>query len=220
MRLILRFIAILLFSFASIFAQNESNQFAQLKIRMKSNDTYAYNHFTVIQQDNISSQHYSFLNLTGQALVGSTLAIVFSIPPISAGFADAWSGKSNDASQTALGILAISSYLFGAAVGVHWIASYENPNLSFWGTVGYSTIGGSVGAVLVSILATNYTTVPTVGVIIVALTPIIGAMIYASFISDWPIESKEISFHKINISHKDLIEQTKIINLELLRIKL
>uniref|UniRef100_A0A832LK16 Uncharacterized protein n=1 Tax=Ignavibacterium album TaxID=591197 RepID=A0A832LK16_9BACT len=220
MRLILRFIAILLFSFASIFAQNESNQFAQLKIRIKSNDTYAYNHFTVIQQDNISSQHYSFLNLTGQALVGSTLAIVFSIPPISAGFADAWSGKSNDASQTALEILAISSYLFGAAVGVHWIASYENPNLSFWGTFGYSTIGGSVGAVLVSILATNYTTIPTVGVIIVALTHIIGAMIYASFISDWPNESQEISFHKINISHKDLIEQTKIINLELLRIKL
>lgn len=220
MRLILRFIAILLFSFASIFAQNESNQLAQFKIRMKSNDTYAYNRFTIVQQDKISSQHYSLLNLTGQALVGSTLAVGFSILPLSAGFANAWSGKSTDASQSALGILAISSYLFGAAVGVHWIASYENPNLSFWGTAGYSAIGGGCGALIAAILAANYTTVPAPGVIVVLLTPVIGSMIYASFVADWPNESKQVSFHKISFSHKDLIELAKVINLELLRINL
>ena len=220
MRFLLRLILILLFSFASIFGQVESNDIIHLKLGMKSNETYASNRFTITQQDKISPQHYSFLNLSGQVLLGSTLAVGFSLLPLSAGFADALSGKSTTTSQTALGILAISSYLFGATVGVHWIASYENPNLSFWGTAGYSAIGGGVGTIIVSILAANYTTVPTIVVIIVALTPIIGSMIYASLISDWPNENQEMSFHKINFSHKDLVEQTTIVKLELLRIKL
>ena len=220
MRFLLRLIWILLFSFANIFAQGESNDIIHLKLGMKSNETYASNRFTITQQDKISSQHYSFLNLSGQVLVGSTLAVGFSFLPFGAAFAHSWSGNSTAASRTALGIVTISSYLFGAAVGVHWIASYENPNLSFWGTAAYSAIGGGVGTIIVSILASNYTTVPTIGVIIVALTPIIGSMIYASFISEWPNESQEMSFNKINFSYKDLIEQTNIINLEFLRIKL
>ena len=220
MRLENNLIIVFLFSYLSIFSQITSGQSVQLTAEMKSYHTSFHNRFTVVQTDNVSSQHHSFFNLSGQALVGSALAVGFSFLPLSAGFADAWSGESNTASQTALGILAISSYLFGAAVGVHWIASYENPNLSFWRTAGYSAIGGGVGTIIVSILAANYTTVPTIGVIIVALTPIIGSMIYASFISEWPNESQEISFNKINFSHKDLIEQTNIINLELLRIKL
>ena len=213
-------IVIIIFSFSGIFAQDERNEIIQFKMGMKTNNTNSYIKFETAQQDNSSLQHHSFINLSGQTLVGSALAIGFSILPLSAGVANAWSGESTEASQTALGILAISSYLCGAAVGVHWIASIENHNLSFWGTAGYSAIGGGVGTIIVSILAANYTTVPTIGVIIVALTPIIGSMIYASLISDWPNESQEMSFHKINFSHKDLVEQTTIVKLELLRIKL
>lgn len=213
-------IVIIIFSFSGIFAQDERNEIIQFKMGMKTNNTNSYIKFETAQQDNSSLQHHSFINLSGQTLVGSALAIGFSILPLSAGVANAWSGESTEASQTALGILAISSYLFGAAVGVHWIASIENHNLSFWGTAGYSVLGGSVGAIIVSILATNYTTIPNVGVIIVALTPIIGSMAYASFIAEWPMESQEISFHKKYFSHKDLIEQSKIINIEFLKIKL
>ena len=215
-----KLIAVFLFLYSSIFSQNQSGQFVQLTAEIKSYDISANNQFTVVQQDNILSHRHSFINLSGQALVGSALAIGFAILPLSAGAANAWSGESTDVSQAAFGILALSSYLFGATVGVHWIASYENPYLSFWATAGYSAIGGGVGTIVVSILAANYTTIPTVGVIIVALTPIIGSMIYASLISDWQNKNQELSFRKVYFSHKDLVEQTKIINLELLRIKL
>lgn len=216
---LLGLIWILIFSYAGIFAQVESDNFMRLKFKMKLNETYISNRLTITQQDNLSSRHHTFLNLSGQFLAGSSLAIGFSILPVSAGFADAWSGKSTNVSQTAWGILIISSYLFGAAVGVHWIASYENPNLSFWGTVGYSAIGGGVGSIILSILAVNYKTIPPFGAVVVALTPVIGSMVYASFISDWPDESKEMSFDKIIGSHKDLIEQTKIFDIELLKIE-
>jgi hypothetical protein len=219
-KLIFNLFAALLFFNSSNFCQNQSSQFVQLTTELKLYEISACNRFTVAERDNILSHHHSFFNLSGQALVGSALAFGFAILPLSAGALNAWSGKSTDASQTAFGILALSSYLFGATVGVHWIAKSENPNLSFWATAGYSAIGGGVGIIVASVLAANYTTVPTVGVIIIALTPIIGSMIYASFISDWPNENQESTFSKINFSHKDLIEQTNIINLELLRIKL
>lgn len=218
--MLFRFLFILIFSSASILPQSESNQLAEVKAKMKSDSFSALNNFTVVQIDNISSQHHSILNLAGQALVGSSLAVGFSILPLSSAFGDALSGNATVASQTALGVLAISTYLFGAAVGVHWIASYENPNLSFWGTFGYSAIGGGVGTIIASVLAANYTTVPTAGVIFVALTPIMGAMTYASFISEWPGENQETSFNKAYDSHKDLIEHSNIVNLELLRIEL
>lgn len=111
---------------------------------MKSDSITAFNNFIDIQTDNIPSQHHSILNLTGQSLVGFSLTVGFSILPLSSAFGNAFSGNSTVASQTALGVLAISTYLFGAAVGVNWIASYENPNLSFWGTLTYSAIGCGV----------------------------------------------------------------------------
>ena len=45
-------------------------------------------------------------------------------------------------------------------------------------------------------------------------------MIYASFISEWPSESQNVALQKNILAHKDLINQSKIIDLELLRIKL
>ena len=57
---------------------------------------------------------------------------------------------SKDQVNAASAILTIAWYTFGAAVGVHWIAKSENPELSFWGTVGSSVIGAGVGLGLVS----------------------------------------------------------------------
>lgn len=208
-----------IFSSASILSQSESNQIAEVKAKIKSDSFSAFNNFTVVQTDIISSQHYSILNLAGQALFGSSLAVGFSVLPLSSAIGDALSGNATVASQTALGVLAISTYLFGAAVGVHWIASYENPNLSFWRTFGYSAIGGVVGTIIASVLAANYTTVPTAGVIIVALTPIMGVMTYASFVSEWPGVNQATTLNQVYDSHIDLIEHSNIVNLELLRIR-
>ncbi len=212
---------LLVFMCSSIIAQNNFKSLRQFET---DTTTLHYNNSTstiiCFVPDNIVSHKYSFINLTGQALVGSALAVGFSILPSSVAFISALSGKSTEISQATLGILTISSYLFGSAVGVHWVAKSQNSKLSFWGTVGYSAIGGGFGAILTTILASHYTTIPAFGGIIVALCPIIGSMIYASFISDWPQEPQKISFVKNNLTQNDIFEQSKLFNIELFRIKL
>lgn len=203
---------------SNIVAQNNYKSISQLTAEIKFFDNINDTHITLFQHNKIDSQKHSIINLSGQLVVGSALAVGFSILPFSLGFAAAWSGNETGAGISS--ILAISSYLFGAGVGVHWIAKLENPELSFWNTVGYSAIGGGVNALLFTILSTQYTTIPEVGGTIAALCPVIGSMFYASVISDWPKETRETSFYKNILSHKDLIEQTKLFNVELLRIKM
>lgn len=170
--------------------------------------------------DNIAAKKHSFLNLSGQALVGSAFAVGFSVLPLAATWANIWGSDGTPVTQTTLEIQTLSSYLFGSAVGVHLVAKSENSVLSFWKTFGYSAIGGGVGIILIAILASQYETIPGTGGLIVALCPIIGSMVYASFISDWYQESQDVTFAKTLKSHKDLFEQTKLFDIELLRIKL
>lgn len=168
---------------------------------------------------NIRQRHnHSFLNLSGQAVVGSLLAAGFSIIPFGLAAGDAWNRADDEYNETILGIIFISSYLFGAAVGVHWVAKAENPDLSLWKTFGYSAIGGGFSTVLIAILAEKYTTLPSEGIVIAFLSPILSSMIYASFISDWPSEKHAISLQNKCLSQKDLIEQSQLFDLELIRI--
>jgi hypothetical protein len=201
-------------------AQNICRPIGYLKAEIKYFDKNNNSHIILFETDKTVTHKHSFLNLSGQAIVGSTFAVGFSILPLTAAWANAWGSDGTPASQTALGILTVSSYLFGSAVGVHLVAKSENPELSLWKTFGYSAIGGGVGVVLVAIFASQYETIPGAGDVIVALCPIIGSMVYASFISDWPQEYQEVSFAKTSILHKDIIDQTKLFNIELLRIKL
>jgi len=205
---------------SSIFAQTNFITLRQIETEMNSlnNNTNSTIFFV---PDNVVAHKYSFLNLSGQALTGSALAIAFAIPPFTVAWARALGmAQSSKSLDTALGILTLASYTFGSAVGVHWVAKSQNSKLSFWGTVGYSVIGSGVGAVLLAVLASRYETIPEFGGSIAALCPIIASMIYASFISDWPQEPQKISFAENSLTQKDLFEYSKLFNIELFRVKL
>jgi uncharacterized membrane protein YgdD (TMEM256/DUF423 family) len=175
--------------------------------------------YSIIHPVKFTPQNHSALNIGGQFLVGSTLSFVFIIPSAIIGYASAWN-RSTDLEETAIGIFAISSYLFGATVGVHWIAKAENTNLSFWKTAVYSAMGGGVSALLIAIASTQKKRIPSVVSIIAASFPVLGAMFYSSFISDWSDQRKEISSIDNNLTLFSLIEQSQIFKIELLHIRL
>ena len=201
------------------YSQEKRSSFLFHENNLLRNNHDISNQILPVIPDITFSRKHSILNLSGQLLVGSTLAMGFSIIP--AGLVGAASfGKETEVSVPLLNIIAVSSCLFGSAVGVHWVAKAENSNLAFWKTVGYSAIGGSGGVLILTLLTTQYVTVPAAGIVVVALCPIIGSMIYSSFISDWPQENSNAAFYKNNFSHKDLIERSKLFNFEIMRIKL
>ncbi len=205
------------------FAQNNFKPVCRLATDIKYSDNYNETHIIYFHPEEIVRKNYSFLNLSGQAILGSAFAVGFSILPLTAGLANSMGSDGTPTSRAVLGvtlgIITLSSYMFGSAVGVHLVAKSQNPALSFWGTVGYSAIGFGAGIALLAILASQYETIPCGGGIVLFF-PIISSMVYASFISDWPKENENISFSKFNLSHKDIIERTKLLNLELFRIKL
>ena len=169
---------------------------------------------SLIQIDSLVTQKHSTENLCGQALVGSLCAFGFSFLPYSATMSNL---GSNDQVSTASTILTLSFYVFGASVGVYWIAQSENPELSFWGTVGFSVIGAAVGSGLVAIFASGNDTPFYGGVVLAALFPIISSIIYTSSIANWPTENQSISLPKNSLSHKYLIQHSKIFDVELFR---
>ncbi|HKI77680.1 MAG TPA: hypothetical protein VKA26_03985 [Ignavibacteriaceae bacterium] len=216
----IKIILILILSFSCTFAQNELSLVIQQKSEIQTSYQHNYNWIANTKPDETSSHHYSFLNLSGQAVVGSALAVAFALPPLTAEFAASWGSRTTTFTRTALGILSISSYIFGAGVGVHWVAKGENPTLSFWKTIGASTAGGGAGILFASVLAVYNTKISDVVVTIILLTPVIGSMIYASIISDWPEDNQAMFFYKNCVAQKDLVQQTNLFNLELLKIKL
>jgi len=139
------------FSFSSFYAQNKTSVLVSPTSEMNYSYEINSNKLELIQS---SPRKHSFINLAGQVFTGSAVAVVFSILPTGLLVASVW-GTERDISGPALGILAVSSYFFGAAVGVHWVAKAENKELSFWNTVGYSFIGGGVGVGLLAILSTQ-----------------------------------------------------------------
>ncbi len=108
MRIVNNLMILFLFFYSSIFFQTSFSEYVQPVSEMKSYQSSFYNRYNLIQPDKISAQHHSFFNLSGQALVGSTLAIGFSILPLSATFGSAF-GSGSSASTQLLSVLALSS---------------------------------------------------------------------------------------------------------------
>lgn len=206
-----------IFFYSTVVAQDSHNLITSTNPQIASFQNLIIIHETSYQFDSIQSHKHSFPNVCGQAFVGTLCAVGFSTIPFSATMSNL---GSKDQVNTASAILVLSWYLFGSAVGVHWIAKSENPELSFWGTLGSSVIGAGVGFGFISTLSSGFKSPPYFGAVIAALCPVISSMIYASFVSDWPSEHSRISFQKNNFSHKDFIEQTKVFEIEVLRIKL
>ena len=179
-----------------------------------------YNKFSSpLKLGNKVYDNYSLTNLVFQPVVGSVLAFIFAIPPLAAGFHDAWNHGS-DGSQTVWGVLTLSAYCLGAGTGVYLVAHVENKKLTYWETVEYSVFGGAIGVITAAVLASQYSTIPNAGAIFIAFSPVIGAMFYTSFVADWPTQNRDLSFNNKILSHKDLINRTNIFNIEVIRIKL
>jgi hypothetical protein len=170
--------------------------------------------------------HHSGINITAQVVVGEGMAIGLSIIPFSLGFVSAFNGSDSKTVSDILSIVGISAYIVGTATGVHWIAHIENKGHSYWKTVMFSTIGAGVGAALSGILALKYTTIPDAGVTIIMLCPLAGSLVYSLAYADWPqqnpptIEYKKLEMNNKALSFKDLVDQSQIIKINILRIDL
>ncbi|MDR3626259.1 MAG: hypothetical protein P4L45_05475 [Ignavibacteriaceae bacterium] len=216
----MKLVIFIIFSVTSILAQTNHLSFSLLKNETIFANNTGDNYNKLLLSDNSSHHNYSIINLTGQAVVGSALAVGFSILPLYADFVNSWSGHSSDVSQTSFAVLVISSYLFGAATGVYSIAKSQNSKLSYWGTVGYSAIGGGASIIIASALSLKYKTLPGAGGVIIFLCPIISSMLYASLISDWPQQNTNLSYSKKIFTLNDLYNSTNIFNIELIHLNL
>lgn len=181
--------------------------------------------FSAIPADQIAVQKHSFLNLAGQAVLGQVLAVGFAAIPAYLTIASAFIEEDNGAVDARIGIaalfgLTIFAYSVGAATGVHWIAKAENPNHSFWGTVGYAAIGVGASSVLYAVLMTQQQKISGVGAVAIMIFPIISAMLYTSYIANWPSVPQSVSVHNKILCHRDLVGRSKLCNIELLRITL
>ncbi len=207
-----RTILILLFlsCCANINAQN-----IDINLQTNHNLFSSYSHGniddTTYQFVDIPFNKHSFSNIGAQALVGSLCAFGFAALPFSSISSN--SGSKEQPNSAAV-IVTLASYAFGAAIGVHWIAQFENPQNSFWGTAASSIIGVGIGTGLLFIQSSDSYFIGLIAV----LSPIIGSIIYTSFIAEWPNKTQNISLYQKYFSHKDLVEQSKFFNAELFRL--
>lgn len=213
------FKTILLLSFLTfhfrVFAQAELILVNCSKAVISPQENFNYIKKNLIRTDSITAQKHSLENICGQALVGSICGAGFAVLPFSAVSSNL---GSKDQANTVSAILTLAWYTFGTAVGVHWVAKSENPDLSFWGTFGASAIGAGIGFGLVSTLSSGFRDPPYFSAVIAALFPIASSMIYTSCFADWPSENQNTTLQMRNLSHRDLVNSSKLFELNLLRI--
>ena len=187
----------------------------------------ASNRISIINVDSLLSNYrtkHSPLNVSLQALVGEGIGIGTAIIPFSFGFVSAFGGSKT--TGDILGAISIPVYILGTASGVHWMAHIENKDHSYWKTVMFATIGAGVGAALSGILASKYRTIPDAGVAIIMLCPLAGSLVYSLAYADWPRQNlSTVKYGNFEMSNrallfKDLVDQSQIIKINLLRINL
>ncbi|NWF90095.1 MAG: hypothetical protein HXY50_11630 [Ignavibacteriaceae bacterium] len=165
--------------------------------------------------NNLEIHKHSAGNILAQAFLGFVVGGGLAIIPFSATIVD--QGDNNKKLNTNLIILSVLSYTGGVSLGVHWAAKAENPNHSFWLTHVSSLLSLGIGT---AIAFSGIEEPPYVTSVIAGLSPIIGSIIYSTSIADWPDESKNITFQAKILSHKDLVNSSKMFEIELLRIGL
>ncbi len=211
MRLILQILFVL---FVSKF--NAQDQIATLpfdKRQLESNIVEYYSQLDLSFQRSESTNHYSKLNLLGQTVAGYGLGIGLASLPIY--LRDA-SGSNN---QQGFAISAMIFYVVGSAVGVYSISQFENKELSFWGTLGYSALGGVVG-LSIAIITFDQSNSSSNSVLLALILPTFSAMIYSTFISDCPKERPTSEIINSFNTHQHLIQHSKLFDMELIRIRL
>ncbi len=201
-----------LFSVCAVWGQ------IRLKYNYVSNDGTKYKPFdTSLSEDKkqIRTSH-SVQNVFLQSIAGPVFSVAFVFPILSISLAN--SGGPHDPSLAfGAGVFTISAFLFGNGLGVYLISHIENPSVSFWNTVGYSFIGGAVSVGIFALRAKQNSNISIPEGIIIAFAPLISSIAYTTIISDWPISGdQEVSIKNI-LSHKDLFDQSKVFDLELMR---
>lgn len=176
------------------------------------------NRFTSVQTNTIDNvrQSHSIHNVVLQGIVGAASSVLFFFPPAALTIHVAW----NDYDPflgAALGVLTLSSFVFGNGVGVYLISNVENRKIRFWKVVEYSFIGAAAGATIIAIASTEYQTIPAEYGIAAALCPLFSSILYTTFIADWPNTFVDYPANNEVHSHKDLINHSKVFDLELLR---
>ncbi len=157
---------------------------------------------------------YSALNLAGQNAAGLACGFAFAMPSYL--LANTEKIRNTD-TRTDLIIFSLLSYVVGSATGVVLVANIENPKISFWDTFGYSAIGGALGILTLTSTFDGRDISPGAFLLTLVL-PTFGSMIYSAFVSDWPDDVYNVSYTIKIETHKDLIEHTKLFNIELIRI--
>lgn len=131
------------------------------------------------------------------------------------------SGSSGDLSglAAAFGIAAVG-YLIGFPTGVYLVASHDNPNLSYWATLGSSLgltfLTGGISAAITGEDGNHFTRY------IAGLSPIIGSLLYVHLFPPAPPTKEELikqnfGQQKIN-SFKDYYNAEMNFRMELIRI--
>ena len=162
--------------------------------------------------DKNNQQKHSALNLFAQEVVGVASGIGLALPSYYLSKVDrlAANGKEN------LTIFSFISYVIGSGVGVYLIADLENPNISFWETIGYSIIGGGTSFLILN--ATFDGIIFPIGIISFLILPTLSSMIYASYIADWNNEINTSIKNNALKNHSYLVENSKLFNVELWRV--
>ncbi len=216
-----KFFISLIFFGVSINAQALRNNF-QFAL---SDSTHSLYSFKSINSDYLNSYErnsHSTLNIAGQVVAGSSLAFLFPIPVLIVAFNASYGHKVDDAVNMGFLFLLYSSYVFGAAVGVDWIASIENKNNSLLETFGYSAIGSGASLLLLGILSTQYHQIPTSGILTALLCPVLSSVLYTTLISDWPVQEK-VNQEYIQPNHihnyRDLVEESMQVKINIFQLR-
>jgi len=214
---------IFLIIYSNLFAQVNQKSILYLKSESKQLIEKSQLFSDSIYSENILNRKHSFGNIAAQAVIGSVFGLGLGSLAAGSAFAYYWRREGTTFSNVFFSILIPSSLIYGSAVGVHVVAKRENPRHSFWQTVKYSAYGAGGGVVLSLIFASQHKSVSSGEVILIALTPLIGSLIYSNYVAEWPETNQkdklsEITFRKLNYSFKDYYESTQIFRVNILSI--
>ena len=188
--------------------------------RQNSNRFFSFNKYLINTQQDSSAlkimllKQHSTENIIGQAFAGILCGAGLSAIPFSS--ASSKLGSREKPNESVL-IIAVACYTFGSALGVHWMAKSENPENKYWGSALSSAVGLGIG---VGLVFSGIEDPPYVTTVIAALSPLIGSIIYSTAIADWPDENPNMTLQPKILSHKDLVNSSKIVELEILKIRL
>ncbi len=162
---------------------------------------------------------HSFYNILGQVIVGGIGSVIAPAPFVATAFVNALGGGRQDVTDLMI-LLSVPAYLFATSGGVHWIASKENSKHNFWETFKYASVGMGVGVGIVSILSTQYTTIPGVWVAVSYTCPLIFSIIYSTSIAEWPTEISRNYFENSTLTLQEIHNREMIFNINILRVNL